>query len=258
MEAFVTWPVWTVVASCFAVTAIPAIFQWWLVFRSPLREDLQLYSGVEPAVIGAVGLLFGLFAAFLANDIWSRNQIAELAVTQEADAVRTLARYTEGMSARSNDLMKAALVDYVQTVIEKDWPKMTQGSRSRELLAKVRAMSGLIVSGEVGKEAGPSIQGRLIDAYTQIRDNRQTRVQMAENRKLTIKWYALMVFGFLTQFAIAIVHITRPKAQILAQLVFGLAFAACLAILITNEFPFSPMNPIPPEPLQKALESLNR
>jgi len=42
-----------------------------------------------------------------------------------------------------------------------------------------------------------------------------------------------------------------------AGLLFGL-FAACLAILITNEFPFSPMNPISPEPLQKALESLNR
>jgi len=40
--------------------------QCWLIFRSPLREDLKLYGGVEPAVIGTAGLLFGLFAACLA------------------------------------------------------------------------------------------------------------------------------------------------------------------------------------------------
>ena len=135
---------------------------------------------------------------------------------------------------------------------------MAEGSRSKELLGKVRTISGLIIAGDVGKEAGPTIQGRLIDAFTQMRDSRQTRVQLAENRKLTIKWYALMIFGFLTQLAIAVVHINRPHAQALAQVIFGLAFAACLAILITNEFPFSPMNPISSEPLQKALESLFR
>jgi hypothetical protein len=58
--------------------------------------------------------------------------------------------------------------------------------------------------------------------------------------------------------AIAVVRVNRPQAQIVAQLAFGLVFAACPAILITNEFPFSTMNPISPEPLQKALESLNR
>jgi hypothetical protein len=258
MSGFFTWPLWLVIVSCFLVTAVPPIFQWWFIYRSPFHERIAGFMGVEPAIIGAVGLLFGLFAAFLANDIWARNQIAENAVTQEADAIRTLARYAEGMSQKSNETMRAALVDYAQTVIDKDWPKMTEGSRSKELLSKVRVISGHIITGEIGREAGPAIQGRMIDAFTQMRDNRQTRVQMAENRKLTIKWYALLVFGLLTQFAIAVVHINRPRAHALAQFVFGLAFASCLGILVTNEFPFSPMNPISSEPLQKAMESLFR
>lgn len=262
MDAIVTFlvscPVWTIVALSVSVTLVAPVTLWWLSYASPLKGRMSGVVGVEPAIIGAVGLLFGLFAAFLANDIWARNQLAENAVVQEGDAIRTLARYAEGMSPKYNAQMRDALVDYVKTVIERDWPKMAEGSRSKELLGRVRTISAMIVTGDIGKTVGPAIQGRMIDAYTQMRDNRQARVQLAESRKLTIKWYALIIFGLLTQIAVSIVHVNRPVAHFTAQLIFSAAFAACLAILMVNEFPFSQMNPISPDPLQKAMESLYR
>ena len=258
IAGFVTWPIWVIVALCFVFGALPPLFIGWLIYRSPIKAFFQRAIQVESALIGSVAILFGLFAAFLANDIWSRNLTAQNAVVHEADAIRTLARYTEGMAAEHNEVMRKALTDYIQTVIEKDWPKMAEGSRSTELLAKVRQISTLIIAGEIGRAAGPTIQGRMIDAFTAIRENRQTRVQLAENRKLTIKWYSLLVFGLLTQVSIAIVHVNRPRPVVFAQAIFGIAFSACVAILIINEFPFSPLNPISPEPLKTAMESLTR
>jgi hypothetical protein len=58
--------------------------------------------------------------------------------------------------------------------------------------------------------------------------------------------------------AIVITHLSKPRPMLLAQLVFATALSVCLAILVTNEFPFSPLNPVSPEPLQKAAESLYR
>jgi|GEM_PF-1747208 len=258
MASFVNFPMWLIVLLCFATSGLPPLILALLFYKSPLKRFFAHSSEVESAIIGAVALLFGLFAAFLANDIWQRNQIAQQSVVQEADAIRTLARYTEGMSPNYSEDMRAALSDYTKTVIEKDWPQMAVGSRSTELLSKVRAISAMIVSGNLGKEAGPTIQGRMLDAFTAIRENRQIRVQLAESRTLTIKWYALMVFGLLTQVAIAFVHVHRPREQMIAQTIYGLALSACLIILITNEFPFSHLNPVSPEPLIKAMESLYR
>ena len=206
MADFVNNPMWVIIIAGFFMAAFPPLLLWAFFYKTPLKRYFAHSSEVEAAVIGAVAILFGLFAAFLANDIWLRNQIAIQAVEREGDAIRTLARYAEGMPAVYNDQMRAALTDYAKTVIEKDWPKMTEGKRSTELLAKVRVISTMIVSGDIGKIAGPTIQGRMIDAFTTMRENRQIRVQLAEARTLSVKWYALMIFGLLTQLAIGFAH----------------------------------------------------
>ena len=78
-----------VVAACMVAGLGPALLLTWLVSRlSPkLREAYA--SSANAATIGTVSLLFGLFAAFLANDIWVRNQTARQAVIEEGDAIRT-------------------------------------------------------------------------------------------------------------------------------------------------------------------------
>lgn len=258
MAEFVNFPVWLIIMIGFALSAAPPLILWLFFYKSPAKRYFAHSSEIEPAVIGAVAILFGLFAAFLANDIWSRNQVAIQSVVQEGDAIRTLARYTEGMPASYNEQMRAALTDYAKTVIEKDWPMMLDGKRSTELLAKVRVISSYIVSGDIGKAAGPTIQGRMLDAFTSMREARQTRVQLAEARTLSVKWHALYLFGLLTQLAIGFAHVHRPREQLIAQAIFGLALATCVTILIVNEFPYSRINPVSAEPLQKAMDSLYR
>lgn len=254
---FLMWPREMVVAACVLLAFTPALVMTGIAGFSRLNKRLQPWAGAEPAVIGMVSLLFGLFGAFLANDIWTRNQAASHAVVEEGDAIRQLARLSEGMD-KNSELMRETLADYVKTVIAKDWPLMQAGSRSLEILPKVRAISNHIISGPIAQTVGPAVQGKMLDAYQQLREKRQVRVGLAESRNFTIKWHAIFVFAFLTQVAIVITHLTKPRAMLLAQLVFATALSVCLAILVTNEFPFSPLNPISPEPLQKAMESLYR
>jgi hypothetical protein len=229
----------------------------WICSRLAKRPAVMAFAGAEPAIIGTVSLLFGLFAAFLANDIWSRNQAAHEAVVAEGDAIRNLARLSEG-NDQATEAMRASLADYVRTAIDKDWPLMQIGKRSLEVLPKVKAISALIVTGAVGKAVGPVVQGKMLDAFTQLREKRQTRTILAESRTFTIKWHALILFGFLTQLAITLTHLTKPKPMLLSHLVFGCALATCLSILVLNEFPFSRLNPIPSDPLSLAAASLYR
>lgn len=246
-----------VVFLCVLAAILPPLAMAWFTLITLPAERVRAYAGAEPAIIGTVSLLFGLFAAFLANDIWTRNQIARQAVVEEGDSIRNLARLAEG-NPQATEAMRTALAEYVDTVVAKDWPLMLTGKRSLEVLPKVRNISGLIVSGPVGTAVGPVVQGKMLEAFTQLRERRQVRTMLAESRTFTIKWHALVLFGLLTQIAITITHLTKPKPMLLGQFVFGSALATCLAILVMNEFPFSALNPIPPEPLISAKASLFR
>lgn len=257
MSVILNWPPAMVVAACVLAALGPALLLTWLASRLPAHH-IAAFTGAEPAIIGTVSLLFGLFAAFLANDIWTRNQIARQAVIEEGDAIRNLARLAEGLDKQNVETMRDALVDYVKVVVEKDWPLMQTGERSLEVLAKVRTISNLIVSGPIGKAVGPTVQSKMLDSFVHLREKRQIRTILAENRTFTIKWHALVLFGLLTQLAITITHLSKPRPMLLGQLVFGLALATCLSILVTNEFPFSHLNPISPEPLESAQRSLFR
>jgi len=258
LYGFLDWPRPVVVAACIVAALGPALLLTWFVSRLPARWRTGLSSSANSSTVGTVSLLFGLFAAFLANDIWVRNQIAQQAVIEEGDAIRNLARLSEGQSEPQRLELRKALVDYSQVAIQKDWPLMEQGKRSLEVLSRVRTISNLLVSGPVGKDAGPVVQTKMLDAFLHMREKRQVRVILAENRAFTIKWHAMIMFAVLTQLAISIAHIDRPKAMLLAQLVFGVALSTCLAILILNEFPFSKLNPISSDPLKSAMESLYR
>ena len=257
MYNFLHWPREAVAVACTVAAFGPALVMTWAIGFTRLHAWTLPWAGAEPAVIGMVSLLFGLFGAFLSNDIWTRNQAAHQAVIDEADAIRTLARLSEGMASDS-DAMRTALADYAKAVIDKDWPMMQHGQRSLEILSKVRAISNLIISGPISKAVSPAVQGKLLDSYSQLREKRQQRVQLAESRTFTIKWHAWFAFALLTQVAITITHLTKPRAMLLAQLVFAAALSVCLSILIVNEFPFSAMNPISSAPLESAVKSLYR
>ena len=58
-----------VVAGCIFAALAPALLLTWLASKLSPRVRDSYFSSSNAATIGTVSLLFGLFAAFLANDI---------------------------------------------------------------------------------------------------------------------------------------------------------------------------------------------
>jgi hypothetical protein len=251
------WQPYQIVLFSLLIAGVIPFLSLLVVYLLSKKGLLSYVDGFHSTNINAIAILFSLFSAFVANDIWIRLEAARSAVIHEADGIQLMMRLTEGLSAGETKFMYNALKAHVKTAVEDEWGQMEQGKSSEKAVQSLSNIVEAIVTFEVGKNEGPEFQGRLLATFIQIRDNWRIRTEIAKDRSFTIKWFGMIIFGFLTQIAIACAHASKPKSMFIAQTIFALAFATPISLLIMNEFPFSHMTPISSEPLQTAIELKN-
>ena len=80
------WMAIVVFACTFLVTA--AIY--WMVTLLAVGERARSFKAVSPGILPPLGIIFGLFVAFTAAQVWGDNQQAGSTVDREASALRAV------------------------------------------------------------------------------------------------------------------------------------------------------------------------
>src|SRR5262245_24412363 len=104
----------------FVVLYVMAVGIVWLTHLSSARPFFASCIGIAGPFFASVAVLFGLFSAFLANDVQHRNTDLKAAIFREADGVRTILRLAEAFGAVGSPITAAA-VGYVESVLAKEW-----------------------------------------------------------------------------------------------------------------------------------------
>ncbi|HNB06915.1 MAG TPA: hypothetical protein PKV97_13365, partial [Thauera aminoaromatica] len=111
----------------------------WVMMRSRWAGWMQSLQGVAPPFMNALGVLFGLVLAFLANDTWSAHDRAMSAVYREADGLRGIAALADSLPGPLRDEVRASLAAYARASAD-EWPQLARRGESTEVLARADAM----------------------------------------------------------------------------------------------------------------------
>jgi hypothetical protein len=210
----------------------------WLTHKSPARPYFASCVGIPGPFFASVAVMFGLFAAFLANDVQRRDAEAQAAVLHEADGVRTILRLSEAMGEAGTPV-KAAAVGYAQSVLDEELPAMRQRGAVTEDLDAVRNLILAVMAPAMTASAPPAAHEAMVGGLIDIRQARLARVTLAGGESAALNWLAVIVLGVLTQFAVAVVQLDKMRPQALALFVFTTAFAATVVLIGLGERPFS-------------------
>ena len=82
------------------------------------------------------------------------------------------------------------------------------------------------------------------------------RLAIAGDQTNQIKWLTVFALGALTQIAIGLVHLERPRAQLAALALFSLAVVVVLGLIAMQEQPFAGAVQVSSAPLQEFLETM--
>ena len=248
--AWLAWPVWLIFASLFAFYLATAAFTVWASFRPPLGARVQTCKGVVAPFFASVGVIFGLLVAFLSNDIWDRNKQAERVVLTESDTLVALYSLSVASGSDSKGL-RTAIRAYASAVVNDEWPRLALEERSAKTDAALNALLHEVAQPGGTKDAG--VQRTMLDMALRIRSAHEDRVQLSQNRSAVTKWTTVLLLALITQVAIAIVHLERPRPQAAALLIFTAAAVSLLGLLAVHEAPFEPPIFVPPGPIAGVL-----
>ncbi len=251
--AWLALPVAAVFASLFAFYLGAAGLMVWLSFRSRFSGQILSFKGVVAPFFSSTAIVFGLLVAFLSNDVWERNKEAERIVFTESDTLMGLYSLSAASGA-DNQSLRSAIRGYVSAVVEDEWPRLAEQQRSAKTDAALNALLREVAQPANAKDA--SVQRTMLDMVLRIRAAHEVRIALSDDRTVVTKWVAVLLLAFITQIAIAVVHLERPRPQLAALGIFTVGAVLVLGLLAIHEAPFQPPIFVPPGPIGDVLRQV--
>ena len=196
-------------------TGIAVAISW--IFLSPRTRPLVLpYEGVVAPFFGLPAVLFSLTAALFASSIWENYNSASRAVRNESQGIANLVSLANSIPALSNTALAKSAKEYARSVVEDEWQTLSIGSQpsptTNERFVQLREQIF-----QAGEQLNKTEFEGLVNAYLRVNNAREARLAFVSFDVHPVRWYAVLVLGLLVQVAVAFVHISKPKALLVAM-----------------------------------------
>lgn len=238
-----------ILAAFFTTTGVLVV---WLGTGRPWRVRTAGLSGVVAPFFSSVAILFALLTGFLASDVSQRNRLANQAVWNEAAAAARIQALS--LAARSDMAQARTLLrSYLQSVVADEWPLMVLGEASKVTAGLLSDLLETVVNPDVAAEAGSAAQTALVNAVVAMDAARSNRLSASNDQTNGLKWLTVLLLGAITQLAIGLVHLDKPRAMIAAVTLFSVAAFVTLGLLALQERLFSGWIQVSPAPLTRVV-----
>lgn len=201
--------------------------------RGPLAPRIHATRGVVAPYFSSVSILFGLFAALLVNDVWQKANAAKNAVHAESDTILVLAQYARASSIEG--VVIPHLRAYIAAASAED-PYSANIAGTRNETDKIYLELLTTLSQAYGLDA--PVRGAMLTTARELLRAHDDRLNFANDLTAPIKWFAILVFGAITQIALLLVHVGNQRAMRAAVGLFTVAFSFCLLVVAVFDAPF--------------------
>ena len=135
------------------------------------------------AYISAIGVVYGILAAFTIYVVWTQFNDAENAADTELDDLMDLFRFALYLKdQRALEALQTAMVGYSQSVADDEWPAMTVGTVSAETAKHFGRVFHAINAVQFDDARDAEAWGGMIRKFEAMSDARSKRLGLAKAR----------------------------------------------------------------------------
>ena len=220
----------------FGVTYLLAAAIYAVVTVLSVNERARSFKAISPGLLPPLGIIFGLFVAFTAAQVWTDNEKARTEIDREASALRSVVILATSLPRESELGLRELVSSYIAEVATQEWPMMAQGT------ANLRAIPGVLVEAlQATLAVMPSSEGQktaqreIVTALETALDARRQRILISQSQVNLVKWSLLFMQALCALVATAMVHSDNRLASAITIPSTSLMHSARQVIPITAE-----------------------
>lgn len=201
----------------------------------------------------AIGTIFGLTLAFITVSTWQNYKRIDSIVVQEATTLTTIYRSLDAFQPALKEKSTKLLKGYVQNIITKEWPMMTQSQFDDQYFANFHQFQLLMLRHIPANNAELIAQQeelRLISEYYKLRLERIT------SSKGTLDYSMLLTLclgAFVYIFYQSLYVMAQRRHHILMISLLAISLGLIFFLILSYSTPFSGPNIIQPDEFKKIL-----
>lgn len=249
-ELPVVWMAVVVFAATYAMAA--AIYG--VVLALATGERARAFKAISPGMLSPLGVIFGLFVAFVAAQVWGDNDRASGAVMHEASALRAVVLLAATFPGEPETQLRKLVRGYVDETVTREWPamgrhRMTLETAPPSLVEALREVLAL----KPASEGQATAQRELVASLQVALEARRQRVIISHSGVNWVKWIGLLLQAACTLVTIAMVHSDNRRTAAVALGLFATGIAVCLVLIASHDRPFTGEISVRPDVLRQAI-----
>jgi hypothetical protein len=224
------------------------------VARFAVGERVKSFKAISPGMLPSLGIIFGLFVAFTAAQVWSDNDRASAAVSREASALRSAMVLAGSFAGEPETRLRSLVRTYIEEAATVEWPMMAHQTASLKITPPPLAEAlQLVLSLTTTSPGQQTAQREIASAIETALDARRQRIIVSRTEVNFVKWTCLYLQAACVLLAIAMVHCDDRLASMVAMGLYAAGVAAAVLLIAAHDRPFTGQISVTPEPLLQVM-----
>ncbi|MCK1713303.1 MULTISPECIES: DUF4239 domain-containing protein [unclassified Bradyrhizobium] len=217
-------------------------------------ERAKSLKTISPGMLPVLGIIFGLFVAFTAAQVWGDSDRAGAAVSREASALRSAVLLAAGLPPEQETRLRGLVRDYVGQAVTAEWPMMAHQEVTLKATPPALAEALHLVVAMTPQGPGQeTIQREIIVTLEQALDARRQRIIVSLVAVNSVKWLCLYLQAVCALAVIGLVHCDNRLASAIAMGLFATGVATSVLLIAAHDRPFTGQISVSPEPLRQIM-----
>jgi hypothetical protein len=241
----------------FGITYLFTILVETVVGRLAVGERLRAFKAVSPGMLPPLGIIFGLFVAFTAAQVWNDNERANAAVNREASALKSVLVFAASFPGESEAHVRDLVRRYIEETATREWPMMARHAATLSIspapLVEALQQALALAPGNPGQQIA---QHEIATSLENALEARRQRILVSRSQVDLTKWACLVLQAACALLAIAVVHSDNRLASAISLGIFATGVAASILLILAHDEPFLGQNSVGAQPLLQVLPDL--